>query len=81
MIRLIKPYISFEDVREDFQTIFESGIFTQGEYAKRLPVHLCEYTGAKYAFGYSLCKTQSTGITFHVRLDQAAMKRTSCFFA
>lgn len=57
MIRLIKPYIEFEDVEADFRKIFESGMLTKGEYARRLPEVLCAYTGAKYAFNTTSATT------------------------
>ncbi|MDR2409931.1 MAG: DegT/DnrJ/EryC1/StrS family aminotransferase [Bacteroidales bacterium] len=50
MIRLIKPFISFEDIREDFQVIFNSGILTKGTYVSTFAETLCEYTGSKYCF-------------------------------
>lgn len=57
MIRLIKPYIAFEDVREDFEKIFESGIFTSGDYSRALPEAVCSYTGAKHAFNATSATT------------------------
>jgi len=50
MIRLIKPYIKYEDVEKEFHEIFESGILTRGKYVDIFADKLCEYTGAKYAF-------------------------------
>lgn len=49
-IRLIKPYIEYVDVEEDFKKIFESGWFTKGEYIEIFKQKLKEYTGAKYVF-------------------------------
>lgn len=57
MIRLIKPYISFEEVEAEFREIFDSGMLTKGKYARRLPEVLCEYTGAKYAFNATSATT------------------------
>jgi dTDP-4-amino-4,6-dideoxygalactose transaminase len=57
MIRLIKPYIAFEDVSEDFKRIFDSGILTGGEYSKKLPEAICGYTGAPYAFNTTSATT------------------------
>ena len=31
-IRLMKPYISFDDIEADFRGVFESGMFTRGEF-------------------------------------------------
>ena len=50
MIRLIKPYIKYEDVEEEFRGIFESGIFTGGKYREIFIEKLCGYTGAGHAF-------------------------------
>jgi dTDP-4-amino-4,6-dideoxygalactose transaminase len=57
MIRLIKPYIEFSDVEEEFREIFDSGIFTRGKYSEALPERLCEYTGAKHAFNATSATT------------------------
>ena len=50
MIKLIKPYISFEEVEEEFREIFDSGILTRGKYSVEFPQKMCEYTGAKHSF-------------------------------
>ncbi len=50
MIRLIKPYISFEEVEESFKDIFASGLLTKGEYVGRFQKKIADYTGASYAF-------------------------------
>ncbi len=50
MIRLIKPYISFAEVEDDFKEIFASGIFTKGKHVAALRQEIAHYTGAKYAF-------------------------------
>jgi dTDP-4-amino-4,6-dideoxygalactose transaminase len=57
MIRLIKPYIEFSDVEDEFREIFESGIFTRGKYSEALPKRLCEYTGARHAFNATSATT------------------------
>jgi perosamine synthetase len=49
-IRLMKPYISYEEVETEFRAVFESGIFTRGEHAEALRKQLIEYTGAKHAY-------------------------------
>jgi dTDP-4-amino-4,6-dideoxygalactose transaminase len=50
MIRLIKPFVALEDVKEDFQNIFDSGILTKGDYVGRFAGALCDYTGSKYCY-------------------------------
>jgi dTDP-4-amino-4,6-dideoxygalactose transaminase len=57
MIRLIKPYIEFSDVEDEFREIFESGIFTRGKYSEALPERLRSYTGARYAFNATSATT------------------------
>ncbi|MGI6152727.1 MAG: DegT/DnrJ/EryC1/StrS family aminotransferase [Christensenellaceae bacterium] len=57
MIRLIKPYISFEDVEQEFREIFDSGILTRGRYSAELPDTLCSYTGAQHAFNATSATT------------------------
>lgn len=50
MTRLIKPYISFDEVEKEFREIFESGIFTKGKYVHEFEKVLKQYTGANYCF-------------------------------
>lgn len=49
-IRLIKPYITYDEVEAEFKAVFESGIFTRGQNVELLRKQLAEYTGAKHAF-------------------------------
>ncbi|MCG3171067.1 MAG: GDP-perosamine synthase [Pseudomonadales bacterium] len=49
-IRLIRPYISFDEVETDFRNVFESGIFTRGPYVEEFRSELAVYTGARHAF-------------------------------
>ena len=48
--RLIKPYLTFEDVANDIREIFETGIFTKGKYVEIFREVIREYTGTKYSF-------------------------------
>ena len=50
MIQLIKPYISFDEVKDEFQDIFESGWFTKGKYVEEFRNEIKSYTGAKYTY-------------------------------
>lgn len=50
MIRLIKPYIEFSEVEEEFRAVFDSGIFTKGQNVEAFRQELVNYTGAKHAF-------------------------------
>jgi dTDP-4-amino-4,6-dideoxygalactose transaminase len=49
-IRLMKPYITFEEVENEFRDVFESGIFTRGQHVEAFRRQIAEYTGAKHAF-------------------------------
>lgn len=57
MIKLIKPYIDFHEVRDEFEQILDSGILTRGPYSVEWPRRLCEYTGAKHAFNATSATT------------------------
>jgi perosamine synthetase len=50
MIRLIRPYIEFEEVEQDMRAMFESGIFTRGEHVAAFAREIADYTGAPHAF-------------------------------
>lgn len=50
MIKLIKPYISFDEVEGDFKEIFDSGYFTKGVFVEKFRNEIASYTGAKYAY-------------------------------
>lgn len=65
MIRLIKPYIAYHEVEKDFQKIFESGIFTKGEYVTRFIADLRTYIGAEHAF---LATSATTALTVCLKL-------------
>ena len=49
-IRLIFPYISFDEVESDFRKVFASGIFTRGPNVDAFRRDLAVYTGAKHVF-------------------------------
>jgi len=49
-IRLIKPYLKFDEVEAELREIFESGMFTRGKHVESLRQELKEYAGAKHAF-------------------------------
>lgn len=50
MIRLIKPYISFDEVQNEFEDIFESGWFTKGKFVEKFRNEIKSYTGANYTY-------------------------------
>lgn len=47
-IRLMKPYISFDEVEADFREVFASGMFTRGEHVEAFRKELAAFTGAKH---------------------------------
>lgn len=50
MIRLIKPYISFDEVEKEFKDVFETGWFTKGRYVEKFRQEIKNYTHSNYAF-------------------------------
>lgn len=49
-IRLMKPYIGFDEVEADFRAVFDSGIFTRGPNVEALCAEMSAYTGARHVF-------------------------------
>ena len=49
-IRLIKPYIDYVDVEDDFREVFESGVFTRGKNVEKFAHKLGVEVGAKHTF-------------------------------
>jgi dTDP-4-amino-4,6-dideoxygalactose transaminase len=49
-IRLAKPYITFDEVENEFRDVFESGIFTRGQHVEAFRQQIAAYTGVKHAF-------------------------------
>lgn len=49
MIRLIRPYIAFEEVEAELRQMFADGIFTRGQYVEGFRQEIAAYTGARHA--------------------------------
>jgi dTDP-4-amino-4,6-dideoxygalactose transaminase len=49
VIKLIKPYLVYEEVEAEFKKIFESGWFTKGPNVEALKKALVDYSGARHA--------------------------------
>lgn len=64
IVRLIKPYIDFQEVEKDFQKIFASGMLTKGEYVQGFREELMDYTKAKYCF---LTTSATTALTIALK--------------
>ena len=65
MIKLVKPYISFDEVEAEFREIFESGLFTSGKHVAAFADKIKIYTGARYAF---LTTSATTALWMCLRL-------------
>jgi perosamine synthetase len=65
MIKLIKPYINFDEVKEEFEEIFEGGWFTKGKYVEQFREEIKSYTGAKHAY---LTTSATTALTMSLKL-------------
>lgn len=65
MIKLIKPYITFQEVRQEFEEVFESGWFTKGKYVEQFREEIKSYTGAEHAF---LTTSATTALTMCMKL-------------
>lgn len=65
MIKLIKPYISFDEVKDEFEDIFESGWFTKGKFVEQFRDEIKSYTGAKHAY---LTTSATTALTMGLKL-------------
>ena len=50
MIRLVKPYISFDEVEAEFREIFESGWYSRGKHVAAFADGIRNYTGARHVF-------------------------------
>lgn len=64
MIKLIKPYITFDEVETEFREVFESGWFTKGKYVEAFRHEIKSYTGAKYAY---LTTSATTALTIALK--------------
>jgi dTDP-4-amino-4,6-dideoxygalactose transaminase len=64
MIRLIKPYIQFDEIEHDFREVFESGWFTKGPWVDRFRLALRDYTKSVSAF---LCTSATTALSASLR--------------
>lgn len=65
MIKLIKPYISFDEVQDEFKDIFKSGWFTKGKYVEEFRQEIKNYTGSKYVY---LTTSATTALTMALKV-------------
>jgi len=65
MIRLIKPYISFAEVAEELEEIFNSGWFTKGKFVNGFIQEIKKYTNSSHAF---LTTSATTALTMCLKI-------------
>ena len=63
-IKLIKPYISFDEVADDLKEIFNSGQLTKGQHVDKFVTGLKDYTKAEHAF---LTTSATTALTMSLK--------------
>ena len=63
-IKLIKPYISFDEVAEDIKEIFNSGQLTKGQHVDKFVAGLKDYSKAEHAF---LTTSATTALTMSLK--------------
>lgn len=64
MIKLIKPYISFEEVQDEFKEVFDSGWFTKGKFVEEFREEIKKYTDAKNCY---LTTSATTALTMALK--------------
>lgn len=69
MIRLAWPDLKYEDVKNDFQEIVDSGQLTSGKFVKKFEEDLARYIGTKFAVA-----TTSATTALHLSLDVLGVK-------
>ncbi|MBF0345221.1 MAG: DegT/DnrJ/EryC1/StrS family aminotransferase [Nitrospirae bacterium] len=57
MERIIRPYVNFDELKDSFKDICDSGIFTRGKYVSAFRDEIARFTDAGYAFTTSSCTT------------------------
>jgi len=65
LIRLIRPYISFEEVEADLRQMFADGIFTRGQHVEGFRKEISAYTGAGYT---QLATSATTALSICLKL-------------
>ena len=64
-IPLIRPYVEFDDLKEDFREILQTGTLTKGYYISEFRNAIRDYTGANYCF-LTTSATTSLFMALHV---------------
>jgi dTDP-4-amino-4,6-dideoxygalactose transaminase len=64
-IRLMRPYISFKEIKKDFSKIFESGIFTRGKFLENFRNDIKNFLKVKNVF---LMTSATTSLSMCLKL-------------
>jgi len=64
-IRLMRPYISFKEIKKDFSKIFESGIFTRGKFLENFRNDIKSFLKVKNVF---LMTSATTSLSMCLKL-------------
>jgi len=64
-IRLMRPYISFNEIKKDFSQIFESGIFTRGKFLENFRNNIKNFLKVKNVF---LMTSATTSLSMCLKL-------------
>ena len=64
-IRLMRPYISFKDVNDDFLDVFKNGIFTRGKYLENFNDQMRKFLEVKNVF---LMTSATTSLSMCLKL-------------
>lgn len=65
MIRLIRPYVTYDEMQGDFQQILDSGWLTKGPFVKAFRSQIATHTGAQHAF---LTTSATTALSLCLKL-------------
>jgi dTDP-4-amino-4,6-dideoxygalactose transaminase len=65
MIRLIRPYVTFDEMESDFREILDSGWLTKGPYVHRFREQIAQHTGTEHAF---LTTSATTALSLCLKL-------------
>lgn len=64
LIKLIKPYISFDDIGNELKEIFNTGQLTKGQHVDKFVAELKDYTNSEHAF---LTTSATTALTMSLK--------------
>lgn len=65
MIKLVKPYISFEEVELEFREVFKTGAFTRGPFVDEFSKSIKQFVGSEYCV---LTSSATTALSVCLRI-------------